>query len=60
MTVVLRRRSLKRVSPLAIEIYGGYGLTKDYPVEKYWRDAKIVGDHCQVVMYERQVNRLLT
>ncbi len=20
---------------------GGYGFTKDYPVEKYWRDAKI-------------------
>ena len=28
-------------SSLAIEIYGGYGFTKDYPVEKYWRDAKI-------------------
>ena len=31
----------ERVSSLAIEIYGGYGFTKDYPVEKYWRDAKI-------------------
>ena len=29
------------VTSLAIEIYGGYGFTKDYPVEKYWRDAKI-------------------
>ena len=24
-----------------IEIYGGFGYTKDYPPEKYWRDAKI-------------------
>jgi alkylation response protein AidB-like acyl-CoA dehydrogenase len=31
----------ERVTSLAIEIYGGYGFTKDYPVEKYWRDAKI-------------------
>ena len=31
----------ERVSSLAIEIFGGYGFTKDYPVEKYWRDSKI-------------------
>ena len=29
------------VSSMAIEIFGGYGFTKDYPVEKYWRDSKI-------------------
>src|SRR5689334_19670571 len=31
----------ERVTSLCIEIYGGYGFTKDYPVEKYYRDAKI-------------------
>ncbi len=31
----------ERVTSLAIEIYGGYGFTRDYPVEKYWRDSKI-------------------
>jgi butyryl-CoA dehydrogenase/short/branched chain acyl-CoA dehydrogenase len=31
----------ERVTSLAIEIYGGAGFSKDYPVEKYWRDAKI-------------------
>jgi len=31
----------ERVTSLAIEIYGGDGFTKDYPVEKYWRDSKI-------------------
>jgi len=31
----------ERVASLAVEIYGGYGFTKDYPVEKYYRDAKI-------------------
>jgi alkylation response protein AidB-like acyl-CoA dehydrogenase len=31
----------ERVASQAVEIYGGYGFTKDYPVEKYLRDAKI-------------------
>ena len=31
----------QRVTSLAVEIFGGYGFTKDYPVEKYFRDAKI-------------------
>ncbi|HLQ50476.1 MAG TPA: acyl-CoA dehydrogenase [Terriglobales bacterium] len=31
----------ERVTSLCVEIYGGYGFTKDYPVEKYYRDAKI-------------------
>jgi len=31
----------ERVASQAIEIYGGYGFVKDYPVEKYYRDAKI-------------------
>src|SRR5699024_10012461 len=25
----------------ALQIFGGYGYTKDYPVERYMRDAKI-------------------
>jgi butyryl-CoA dehydrogenase/short/branched chain acyl-CoA dehydrogenase len=31
----------EKVTSQAIEIYGGYGYTRDYPVEKYYRDAKI-------------------
>ena len=31
----------ERVTSRAVELYGGYGYTKDFPVEKYWRDAKI-------------------
>jgi alkylation response protein AidB-like acyl-CoA dehydrogenase len=31
----------EQVASEAIEVYGGYGFTRDYPVEKYLRDAKI-------------------
>jgi butyryl-CoA dehydrogenase/short/branched chain acyl-CoA dehydrogenase len=31
----------ERVASHAVEIFGGYGFVKDYPVEKYYRDAKI-------------------
>ena len=30
-----------RVANEAIQIHGGYGYTKDYPVEKFYRDAKL-------------------
>jgi alkylation response protein AidB-like acyl-CoA dehydrogenase len=41
MTKLFCSQVAERVASLAIEIYGGYGFTKDYPVEKYFRDAKI-------------------
>jgi butyryl-CoA dehydrogenase/short/branched chain acyl-CoA dehydrogenase len=31
----------ERVASHAVEVFGGYGFVKDYPVEKYYRDAKI-------------------
>lgn len=31
----------ERVSSMAIDIFGGTGFTRDYPVEKLWRDSKI-------------------
>ena len=41
MTKLFASQVAERVTSLAIEIYGGAGFTKDYPVEKFWRDAKI-------------------
>jgi alkylation response protein AidB-like acyl-CoA dehydrogenase len=29
------------VSIEAVQIFGGYGYTKDFPVEKYYRDSKL-------------------
>jgi alkylation response protein AidB-like acyl-CoA dehydrogenase len=31
----------ERVASLAVNLFGGYGFVKDYPVEKLYRDAKI-------------------
>jgi len=31
------------VTTKAIQIHGGYGYTKDYPLERYFRDARIMG-----------------
>lgn len=41
MTKLFASQVAERVASLSVEIYGGYGFTKDYPVEKYFRDAKI-------------------
>ncbi|MCU1285880.1 MAG: Butyryl-CoA dehydrogenase [Acidobacteriales bacterium] len=41
MTKLFASQVAERVCSLAVEIYGGYGFVKDYPVEKYYRDAKI-------------------
>jgi alkylation response protein AidB-like acyl-CoA dehydrogenase len=41
MTKLFASQVAERVASLAVEIYGGYGFTKDYPVEKFYRDAKI-------------------
>ncbi|MEO6724311.1 MAG: acyl-CoA dehydrogenase [Blastocatellia bacterium] len=44
-----------RVSEEAIQIHGGYGYTKDYPVEKYWRDSKL----CTIGEGTSEVQRLV-
>ena len=41
MTKLYASQVAERVTSLCVEIYGGYGFTKDYPVEKYFRDCKI-------------------
>jgi alkylation response protein AidB-like acyl-CoA dehydrogenase len=41
MAKLVSSRVAERVSSKAIELFGGYGYVKDYPVEKYWRDSKI-------------------
>ncbi len=44
-----------KVCEEAIQIHGGYGYTKDYPPEKYWRDAKL----CTIGEGTSEVQRLV-
>jgi butyryl-CoA dehydrogenase/short/branched chain acyl-CoA dehydrogenase len=41
MTKYFCSQVAERVASEAVEVYGGYEFTKDYPVEKYLRDSKI-------------------
>jgi alkylation response protein AidB-like acyl-CoA dehydrogenase len=41
MAKLLSSQVAERVTSLALELFGGYGYTKDYPAEKFYRDAKI-------------------
>ncbi|HXI22278.1 MAG TPA: acyl-CoA dehydrogenase [Pyrinomonadaceae bacterium] len=41
MAKLFSSRAAERITSKAIDLYGGYGYVKDYPVEKYWRDSKI-------------------
>jgi len=43
------------VSTEAIQVYGGYGYTKDYPVERFFRDAKV----CQIYEGTSEIQRLV-
>ena len=41
MAKLFASRTAVEVSTEAIQVFGGYGYTKDYPVERYFRDAKV-------------------
>jgi butyryl-CoA dehydrogenase len=41
MAKLLSSQVCERVTSLVVELFGGYGYTKEYPAEKFYRDAKI-------------------
>jgi alkylation response protein AidB-like acyl-CoA dehydrogenase len=41
MAKLFASESAGRVASLCVDLYGGYGFTKEYPVEKLYRDAKV-------------------
>jgi alkylation response protein AidB-like acyl-CoA dehydrogenase len=51
-----------RTATEAVQIFGGYGYTKDFPVEKFYRDAKLctIGEgtsEIQKIVISREVLR---
>ena len=45
----------ERVASQAVEVYGGYGFVKDYPVEKFYRDVKL----CTIGEGTSEIQRLV-
>lgn len=41
MAKLYSSRAAEKVASMAIDLFGGNGFTREYPAEKYWRDAKI-------------------
>jgi alkylation response protein AidB-like acyl-CoA dehydrogenase len=41
MAKLFASEAAQRVTSTCIDLHGGYGFTKEYPVEKLYRDAKI-------------------
>ncbi len=41
MAKLFSSKMAEKITSVAIDLFGGNGFTKEYPVEKFWRDAKI-------------------
>ena len=60
MAKLFASRAAEHVASKAIEVHGGYGFTREYPVEKYFRDQK-VGQiyegttHMQLLVIAKQI-----
>lgn len=47
-------QSAIEITNQAIQIYGGYGYMKDYPVERYFRDAQVINVICSTPVEEKE------
>jgi alkylation response protein AidB-like acyl-CoA dehydrogenase len=41
MAKLYASEAAEHIASTAVEVYGGYGYTREYPVERYYRDCKI-------------------
>ncbi|MGN4292785.1 acyl-CoA dehydrogenase AcdA [Bacillus cereus group sp. MYBK87-2] len=55
MSKVFAGDAAMKVTMEAVQVFGGYGYTKDYPVERYMRDAKIT----QIYEGTQEIQRLV-
>ncbi|PFK05359.1 acyl-CoA dehydrogenase [Bacillus cereus] len=55
MSKVFAGDTAMKVTTEAVQVFGGYGYTKDYPVERYMRDAKIT----QIYEGTQEIQRLV-
>ncbi|WP_223701015.1 acyl-CoA dehydrogenase [Sutcliffiella deserti] len=55
MSKLIAGDTAMKVTTEAVQVFGGYGYTKDYPVERYMRDAKIT----QIYEGTQEIQRLV-
>ena len=55
MAKLFASRAAMEVTTEAIQVFGGYGYTKDYPVERFFRDAKI----CEIYEGTSEIQRIV-
>lgn len=55
MAKLFASRTAMEVATEAIQVFGGYGYTKEYPVERYFRDAKI----CEIYEGTSEIQRIV-
>ena len=55
MSKLMAGDTAMKVTTEAVQVFGGYGYTKDYPVERYMRDAKIT----QIYEGTQEIQRLV-
>ncbi|OHR63227.1 acyl-CoA dehydrogenase [Bacillus sp. HMSC76G11] len=55
MAKLFASKTAMEVATEAIQVYGGYGYTKDYPVERYFRDAKV----CEIYEGTSEIQRIV-
>jgi alkylation response protein AidB-like acyl-CoA dehydrogenase len=55
MAKLFASEAAMRATSRAIQIHGGYGYTRDYPVERYFRDAKL----CEIGEGTSEVQRIV-
>jgi acyl-CoA dehydrogenase len=55
MAKLFASKTAMEVAIEAIQVYGGYGYTKDYPVERYFRDAKV----CEIYEGTSEIQRIV-
>lgn len=55
MAKLFASRTAMEVSTEAIQVFGGYGYTKDYPVERFFRDAKV----CEIYEGTSEIQKIV-
>jgi acyl-CoA dehydrogenase len=55
MAKLFASRTAMEVTTEAIQVYGGYGYTEDYPVERFFRDAKV----CEIYEGTSEIQKLV-